>query len=123
MSGSKRKERPSLEILDSDEDDQDSPLIVRGKESDRDTTQRRRRSTSEEEGYHNDNREVSHVRPGASRPRSGGYRPLGSNRRSTVEYDGRQSPAYYNLNPSSSKGPYRRSRSPEPYGRAAEQSG
>jgi hypothetical protein len=123
MTGSKRKERPSPEILESDEDDHDSLVIVRGRESDRDTTQRRRRSTLEGEGYHNDDREVSRVRIRAYKPRGRGYRPLGTDRRTTAEYDGRHILAYYNQNPLSSRGPYHWSRSLEPYGRGTEWSG
>jgi hypothetical protein len=87
MFGSKRKARASPEIIEFDKDEQGSPLTDRGKQNDRDISQRGLRSNSEEDGYHNDNRRVNQDRIGALRPRSGGYRPQGSEFYSN-EYEG-----------------------------------
>jgi hypothetical protein len=42
MFGSKRKERASPEVIKSDDEEQYSPVIGRGRDSDRDSNRRRR---------------------------------------------------------------------------------
>jgi hypothetical protein len=120
MSGSKRKGRASPEVIESDDEERASLEPRRRMDNDRETSQRRRRSISNGEGYPNDERENMRVRAGVPRPGVGGYRPHVSERRPPVDYEGRYNPGFFQYGPSSSRGPYRCSRSPEPYGKPRE---
>jgi hypothetical protein len=51
MAGTKRKERKSPEELDLDKEHERSPVMHRGKERERDTSQDRWMGTSNEEGF------------------------------------------------------------------------
>lgn len=117
MKAAKRKERASPEVTLSDEDERISPEPRRGMDTDRQRSQRRRLSNSDGEGYTNDERETRRLTHGGPRPGVGGYGPPPNDRRRPPEYEGRYSPGYFHHAPSSSRGPYRRSRSPEAYGR------
>lgn len=119
MSGYKRKDRASPDSIESDDDAHMSEEPRRGLGNERDTSRRRRRSISDGEGYPNDVRENSRARGGGPRPGVGGFRLHRIERRHPADYEGRLSPGYHR-GPSSSRGVYQHSRSPEPYGRVRE---
>jgi hypothetical protein len=64
MARTKRKDRPSLEIIESDEEDNGSPLLQRGKERDCDILQGRRTGNANGEGFDTEGAHARHVRPG-----------------------------------------------------------
>lgn len=117
MTAGKRKERGSPEVTLSDDNDEISEEPWRPVHTDRPRSQRRRLSNSDSEGYTNDYSERRRITPGGPRPGVGGYGPPPNERRPPADYDGRNSPGYFQHGPSSSRGPCRRSRSPEGYDR------
>jgi hypothetical protein len=81
-------------------------------------------SNSDGERFDNEDRDARRVWPGPCRPPPGGYRLYYRDTRPGVEWEGRYSPVMSHLHSSSSsRGPYRGSRSPEPYTRAADKGG
>ena len=123
MSGSKRKGRASPDIVEFDEDDHESPQRGRRMDQDRDTSQIHRRSNSVHDDYMTEERDSRRFRGGNPRPGGGGYRQPGSELRTHADYERQYSPGYYRQGPSSSRVPYRSSRSPDAYGRPAEGAG
>lgn len=123
MSGSKRKGRASPDVVEFDDDVGASTEQLRRMDQDRETSQGQRRSISFTDDFPNEEREGQRFRSGASRPGGGGYRHHPTEMRPPREYDGRYSPGFFHPGRSSSRGPYRRSRSPEPYPRPGEGAG
>jgi hypothetical protein len=120
MSGYKRKGRASPELLESEEEDRLSPEPHSRMVNDRESSQNKRRSISDCEPYLNEERNQTRVSHGGPRPEYGGFCRHRGERRLPAEYEGRSSPGYYHHAPSSSRGLYKHSRSPEPYGRRRE---
>ena len=123
MSGYKRKGRASPDLIESDDDEHLSLEPRRGMENDRETSHKRRRSISDGERYPNEDKENTREKACGTRPGLGGFRPHRIEIHHPTDYEGRHSPAYFHRRPSSSRGVYQRSRSPEPYGKHREGDG
>ena len=124
MSGSKRKERSPTEVIEFDEEEQGFPVVDKQLHAEREASEGRFSSNSDGERFDNKDRDARRVRLGPRRPPPGGYRPYHRDTRPGVEWKGRYSPGMsHPHSSSSSRGPYRGSRSLEPYTRAADKGG
>jgi hypothetical protein len=124
MSGSKRKECSSPEVIESEEEEQRSPVVYRRMHSDHEPSKGRFRTNSDGERFDNDDRDARRARPGPRWPPLGGYRPYPRDTRAGTNWEGRYSLGFYHPHSSSSsRGPFRLSRSPKPYSRAGDRGG
>jgi hypothetical protein len=124
MSSNKRKKRLSPEIIESDEDNLGSPVTERDRRHDRETSQGRPRGNSDGKGYDVEDGRLKCARSSAPRPPPRGYRAHPREMRPGSDWEGRYTPGlYHGGSSSSSRLPYRRSRSSDIYSRGAERGG
>jgi hypothetical protein len=95
MARTKRKDRISPKVLESDEKDEGSLFTQRGKEREHDTSQGRRIGTSNREGFDIEDTQMQHPHLGPPRPPPRGYRPNPRDMRHVSDWKGRYNPGIH----------------------------